>query len=69
MKPSIGRIVMYHPRESDNSPTSLVAAIITRVWSDTVVNLIVFYDTGAPTSLTSVTFEQEEYGWTWPERV
>lgn len=77
MKPSIGRIVIYHCKESDNvsalgAPLSLLPdmpAIITRIWSDTVVNLIVFWDTGSPASATSVPFGTEFYNWSWPERV
>ena len=63
IKPTIGRVVLFHPNHSDygvakyqdahgNAVTH--AAIIAHVWSDTCVNLTVFDSNGAPYSKTSV---------------
>lgn len=54
-KPSVGRIVLV-PADAIGVPAngaSEVPAIITRVWSDTMVNLQVFVDTGAVVAKTS----------------
>lgn len=70
MKPSIGRIVWFHGFHSngiDEHP-----AIITRVWTDTCVNLTVFPDCGAPVVQTSVVEDEaglQQTGWRWPIRV
>lgn len=75
MKPTVGRIVHY--RQPDNEPavngTKVHAAIVTRVWSDSVVNLQVFFDSGPVEPVTSVEVERpEEEGagrrWFWPPR-
>jgi hypothetical protein len=63
-KPSIGRIV--HFKRGDVA----CAAIVTRVWSDTMVNLTVFDPDGGP----DVKFTSSRYGtgdteWSWPPRV
>lgn len=56
MKPTIGRIVLF----KSNDPSQLgngaeeVPAIVTRVWSDSCVNLTVFRDFAPPLSVTSV---------------
>jgi hypothetical protein len=69
MKPKIGMRVLYKcakPRpewagDQDQSP-----AIITRVWSDTCVNLTVFGDSACgAVSLTSVCCGTGEGQWTW----
>jgi len=39
IKPTVGRVVWFHPAAA--SPETL-AAIVTRVWSDGTVNLVVF---------------------------
>lgn len=70
MKPSIGRIVLFHNLHSntfDEHP-----AIVNHVWSDICVNLTVFPDCGILICKTSVTQDEEmkqEYGWRWPPRV
>lgn len=43
IKPTIGRIVWYWPTTPDTQPR---AAIVTRVWSDTCVNLAIFDPNG-----------------------
>lgn len=67
MKPSIGRIVIYRGIDSNGSLEH--PAIITRVWSDTCVNLTVFPDNGEVIVKTSVNLDQDKiqsHGWAWP---
>lgn len=76
-KPTVGRIVWYHPPPSDpgaatNAP---LAAIIAYVWSDTLINLAVFDTNGGTYNKTSVVFIDEEtapdrpFGYAeWPTR-
>lgn len=74
--PSIGRIVIY--RQSGNerpvNGTTDHPAVITRVWSESVVNLHVMYDAAPPTPVTSVPqlgsglAQPGERCWFWPER-
>lgn len=77
MKPSLGRIVLFKSKDplhlsngADEAP-----AIITRVWSDTCVNLTVFRDATEPLAVTSVVLAEdfEASGqwtaWRWPPRV
>lgn len=49
MKPSIGRIVLYHPTSEVTQ-----AAIVACVHSDTMLNLTVFDSNGVPSGKTSV---------------
>lgn len=73
-KPSIGRIVHFYGEDGGLDPSP---AIITKVHSDTMVNLRVFYDEGTPERVTSVPlFETREGGGAqtnrfciWPPRV
>lgn len=54
-RPSVGRVVLYVPAPGQaGGATDTCPAIITRVWSDTVVNLSVFPDMGAGFSVASV---------------
>lgn len=87
MTPTIGRIVIYQPTAEDKGQSSSqegFPAIITRVWSDTCVNLMVFRDFDTPITVTSVdrmlepviggNAEQAEQlssprTWRWPPRV
>lgn len=65
IKPTIGRVVWFTPAASisrtfridDKQPC---AALITYVWSDRLVNLVVFDHAGSPHSCTSVTLLQAE---------
>jgi hypothetical protein len=56
IKPSIGRVVLYHPPFEPDSGSNerTFAAIICHVWSDTCVNLAVFDANGAAGNQTSV---------------
>ena len=65
MKPSIGRIVHFH-FESD----VILPAIITRIWSDTCVNLKIFGNSSEVINddyQTSVNQGTESGQWSWPE--
>ena len=52
--PTVGRIVWF-----EDGVRKTQAAIITYVWSDTLVNLTVFDPNGIPFSQTSITLEQD----------
>ena len=73
MKPSLGRIVLY--RSIDNNGTREHPALVTRVWTDTCVNLTVFPDFGQLLLKTSVVQNEslegpnQDNAWRWPPRV
>ncbi len=72
MKPSIGRIVLFR-RENVNGVDEH-PAIITRVWSDTCVNLTVWLDGGATFFASSAMLNEDMESadrnlWRWPPRV
>lgn len=71
MKPSLGRIVLFRSLDSNGSLEH--PAIITRVWSDVCVNLLVFPDNFLPVAKTSVVLEENDLGnmfaWRWPPKV
>jgi len=74
MKPSIGRIVIFHVKEMEgdiNNGALEAPAMILRVWNDTCVNLRVFFDgDGCLTEFKSSATNGSEPGqWSWPERV
>lgn len=77
MTPSIGRIVLFKSRDQSDlgSTADEVPAIITRVWSNTCVNLQVFRDADTPLAQTSVTLAEDfeasgqSCAWRWPPRV
>lgn len=55
-KPSVGRIVLM-PADCVNMPVNgaeVLPAIITRVWSDEMINVQVFIDSGPTVAKTSV---------------
>lgn len=63
--PTLGRIVwVRHP-----SLDMETAAIVTRVWSDTLINVMAFKDAVGPVPITSLTLDQEQenpdHGWRW----
>lgn len=76
--PSVGRIVHFFPTELDdearsNGNSGPVAAVITRVWDESMVNLTIFPDAMHPTPRTSVPHRSTHAPgapyWDWPERV
>jgi hypothetical protein len=62
IKPTIGRVVWYHPPFTPDSGTNelTLAAIVAYVWSDTCVNLAIFDQNGVAHSQTSVFMYQGE---------
>lgn len=65
--PSIGRIVHWWDHMGpEGGPGRAHPAIITRVWSDTSVNLTVFRDGSVPIPASS---QQLGRHWTWPPYV
>lgn len=66
MKPSVGRIVHYVNTQGEHC-----AAIVTRVFSDTCVNLTVFGSDNMTYGFTSILFNEGATAgsWHWPERV
>lgn len=75
MKPTIGRIVIYrlagNERNLFTNNAEELPAVITRVWSDTCVNLKVFNDGNQDFWRTSVLVDDGNLQpgvWRWPER-
>lgn len=69
MRPSIGRIVHFRTNEEQTEP---YAAIVTKVWNDTNVNVTVFREDGSTQSETSVPHFSSITGgrqWSWPPLV
>lgn len=62
IKPTIGRVVWYHPPFVADSGANeqTLAAIVCYVWSDTCVNLAVFDANGVASNQTSVFLFQGE---------
>lgn len=77
MIPTVGRIVHFFPgdnadhQSNGNGPNDPIAAVITRVWNDDMVNLMVFVDGPAPIWVTSVmrSAQAPNRRWDWPEIV
>ncbi len=63
IRPSIGRVVLYNPSPEDPGGVApgdgQQAAIICYVFSDTLVNLVVFDPSGVPYARTAVYLLQE----------
>lgn len=81
-KPSLGRIVLVPMPRASNNGASIAPAVITRVWSDTTVNVRVLADARPSPDdwRTSATYVEtldenadvqwsEANHWTWPPRV
>ena len=75
MKPTIGRVVIYHTTKDqrtdmENKPYCneqvYLPAIIVAVWSDTCVNLKVFLDGMEDLWVNSSMQGDEEMEWNWP---
>ncbi len=61
MKASLGRIVLVTGKPVEANGTATVPAIVTRVWSDDLVNVTAFRDiAGEPQRLTSIKIHQDE---------
>jgi hypothetical protein len=59
IKPTIGRVLWYHPVGSTAEEQPL-AAVVAHMWSDTCVNLAVFNANGEARNATSVLLYQGE---------
>ena len=61
--PTIGRVVWYHPtaaeRIAGQPNDQVLAAHVTYVWGDRMVNLMAITPNGAPFGVTSVTLVQD----------
>ncbi|MFJ2477127.1 hypothetical protein ACIOWI_29835 [Streptomyces sp. NPDC087659] len=75
-QPSIGRIVHVPMDPATNNGADVAPAVITRVWSETCVNVRVLSDGHAIEWRTSVMFLEDlaerasgYHFWTWPPRV
>lgn len=70
MKPSIGRIVIFHCDEQQiekmNNYQPDAPAVITAVWGDECVNLKVLLDGENTLWITSATLGTGERQWSWP---
>ena len=60
MKPTVGRIIHTLVDPARNNGADVAPAIITRVWSDTSVNLRVLYDGASVDWVTSATLHADE---------
>lgn len=60
VKPSIGRIVHLIGPHAESNGAKVASAIITRAWSDTLVNVTVFPDCGVVHNATSIKFVESE---------
>lgn len=74
MTPTVGRIVIFRQPVNEEPVNGMREhpAIITRVWSNDLVNLHVFYD-GAPSAARTSVVRADDvdltgYTWHWPER-
>ncbi|MFF0139348.1 hypothetical protein ACFYRN_23240 [Streptomyces sp. NPDC005227] len=73
--PSLGRIVLVPADPAVNNGATVAPAIITRVFSDDVINVRVLLDSDALQHRTSVTRvddllnEGHPHCWSWPPRV
>jgi len=60
MSPTQGRTVIVQGLGVASNGINTQAAVVTRMWSPTMVNLMVLPDAGVPYALTSVVFCQDE---------
>lgn len=62
IKPTVGRVVHFHPHPDDPIAFSdqPLAALVTYVHSDTMVNLVVFNSNGVAVPKTSIRLQQDE---------
>lgn len=79
--PTVGRIVLFHLGPNHGLPLNVspLPAIITRVWSDDMINVVVFPDGYGQAQLAGVTSaryadtkdeqDRQSYSWSWPPRV
>lgn len=71
MKPTVGRIVHFVPPEDAGWKGQHMAAIVTHVWSEKMINAAIFNPNGETFGKTSIEEDPEgkkPYSWHWPER-
>ena len=73
MKPTVGRIVIYHVGENDpselrNNHAKDLPAIVVASWRDDCANLKIFTDGPTDAWKTSVAEGEGPYCWSWPKR-
>ena len=73
MTPSKGRIVLVNTPDAPINGQIEHAAIVTQVWSESMVNTMAFPGTGDPVAVTSVPYadppSEAFRSWRWPPRV
>jgi hypothetical protein len=74
MKPSVGRIVLVPMDPTTNNGADVAPAVVTRVWSDTCINVRVLADSENLLWRTSVTHVESldgaaPHNWAWPPRI
>lgn len=60
IKPTVGRVVWFHKYNGVSGHQGPLAALVTKIHSDTCVNLVVFSETGVPFGETSVVLIHNE---------
>lgn len=72
MKPTKGRIVLVTVPGDPVNGQEEHAAIITQVWSETLINTMTFPGIGSPRPVTSVDYADPPHAmqrsWRWPPR-
>lgn len=76
MKPSLGRVVLVPMDPTTNNGSDVAPAVITRVWTDTMINVKILTDSAGDLWRTSLTLHAEKpdeipglcTAW-WPPRV
>ena len=63
MKPTVGRVVYFNNGTKEHP--KLLASIISFVWSETCVNLMVIDPDGCPSGRTSVLLGSDGNQWDW----
>lgn len=60
MTPSIGRFVHVIGPDAESNGAKVASGVITRVWSDDLINVTIFPDGAAPMARTSVKLYADE---------
>ncbi len=72
MKPTKGRIVLVTTPQLKINGQTEHAAIVTQVWSETMINTMTFPGSGEPRAVTSVDYadppSEAQISWRWPPR-
>jgi hypothetical protein len=60
IKPTVGRMVWFYPFGSLSPDSACLAAVVTKVWNDRMVNLCVFGEDGTPYPKSSVSLHHDD---------